>query len=688
MSLRSLNSGFLVLAWLPMLAHATTYTFPGAAPCDGSLQHCIDSVVDGSRVEIATNAPIAEDISLYDRNLTLTSADGYAAGFGSGHWLSVTSSAIAGDLNVSVSRLGFVDGYVFANYNSSGAANYDFEDLDLVRVSSDSANYLEVDANGGTLNATLINNRVLGVPRSLNNGLIQLNSSGATLNASAYYNHVASTSAAALPGAGILVDVHAGGSAGTGTVKLHGNEVRGGFFRGGIYVSEGLFSSTASSVTARIYNNVSICADAGSAGTGGSGIGFVANNGSIDAQAINNTVSRCYIGISTLQWFGGGTGASIAGTFSNNVVVAHDGLVLTSSAPGSRSNDYNLINASTNQATLGAHTITAPAQLVQDTQPRLAAGSPAIDAADTALLGFGLLFNGLPTNDADGLRRITGATGKADIGAYESGTLDFTHVASAGTILGNTSVIDNAALNGDAAATLIATPNYNIGLASGVAYDHPFGAYYPAPNWALFNQDSTNPMPVGAHFDVLVPAVGSGSFVHVSNASSISGFASVFSDSSTDSLPERIVLVTQNWTAGGAGLYNPHPIGVFYGGDAKWHIANLDGATMQQPLGFNIYAQEPSPNAFRVTATSGNLNSGVQVRLDHPLLDNTPCARPQVTRLFGAGPISGNFDVFYAGGKWWIYGYGGIGLGEQFHVVVDPAQIFDCTDRIFANGFE
>ena len=109
---------------------------------------------------------------------------------------------------------------------------------------------------------------------------------------------------------------------------------------------------------------------------------------------------------------------------------------------------------------------------------------------------------------------------------------------------------------------------------------------------------------------------------------------------------------------------------------------------MQQPLGFNIYAQEPSPNAFRVTATSGNLDSGQQVRLDHPLLDNTPCARPQVTRLLGAGPVIGNFDIYYGGGKWWIFGYGGIGLGEQFHVLVDPAQVFDCTDRIFADGFD
>jgi hypothetical protein len=676
---------FLAIVLLPTLASASTRTWPGAAPCAGTLQACVDGAINGDRIEIATATPIAEDISLYNRSLTLTAADGYAPVFGPSHWLSITSAPIAGDLQVSVSRLAFFDGYVFVNYNGTGTATYDLRELTLTRVGSDAANYIEVNANGGTTNATLYANRLSGVPRSLNNGLIQLNSSGATLNANAYYNHVTSTSPVGIGGAGIFVDVHASASAGGGTFKLHGNEVRGGFFRSGIYVSEGLFSSTASSVTARIYNNVSICADASSAGTGGSGIGFVANNGSIDAQAINNTVSRCYYGISATQWSGGGASASIAGTFNSNVLVAYNGLAFAP-VPGTRNNDYNLINASTSSVAYGAHTLTAPARLVLDTQPRLRADSPGIDAADNVTLGFGLLLNGLPTDDADGLRRFKGAT--ADIGAYESGDVNFTHVARSNTIFSNESDIDNAALNSNPGAILVATPNYNVGLPSGgIDYNHPFGAYYPTPRWSLFNQDSATAMPSGARFDVLVPASGGGSFVHTSSASSIGGVATTVSDSSIDGLSDRIVLVTQNWSAGGSGLYDAHPIGVYYGGDSKWHIANIDGAAMSQPLGFNVYAQEPSPNAFRVTASSANL-TGSSLRLDHPLLDNIPCARPQATRVFGADFVSGNFDVEYGGGKWYIFGYGGIAAGEQFHVLIDPAQVFNCTDRIFADGLQ
>jgi len=508
MRIRSFRFCFFVVMLLPTFAAATTRTWPGVAPCAGTLQACVTGAVNGDRIEIATAAPIAEDISLYDRSLTVTAANGFAPAFGNGHWLAITSSGIAGDLNVSVSHLSFTDGYVFANYNGVGTATYDFEELALTRAISNSSNYVEIDANSGTIIATLYHNRVIGVPRSPSNGLIQLNSAGATLNAAAYYNHISSTSTAGVPGAGVFVDVHANGStAGGGTFKLHGNEVRGEFNLAGIFVSEGLLTSAVSAVTARVYNNVSICADAGATGTG-TGIGFVANNGSIDAQAFNNTVSRCHVGVLASRWVGG-TSASISGSLENNLIVAYDGLSFVAAATGSLGNDYNLFNTTVSGTAYGIHTIVTPARLVLDTQPRLRPDSPAIDAADNLTLALSLAFNGLPTNDADGLRRFKGASGgSADIGAYESGDVSFTHTTRSNTIGGDATVIDNAALNGNAGAALIATPNYNIGLAFGVDYNHPFGTYYPSPDWDLFNQDFANVMPLGAHFDVFVPASG------------------------------------------------------------------------------------------------------------------------------------------------------------------------------------
>src|SRR3954469_17943578 len=136
MSKRLFRLFLLVSALLPIGVSATTRTWPGSAPCAGTLQACVDGATSGDRIEIATSAPIAEDISLYNRSLTLTAADGFAPTFGTNHWLSITSPAIAGDLQVSVSRLSFNDGYVFANYNGAGTATYDLRDLTLTRVSS------------------------------------------------------------------------------------------------------------------------------------------------------------------------------------------------------------------------------------------------------------------------------------------------------------------------------------------------------------------------------------------------------------------------------------------------------------------------------------------------------------------------------------------------------------------------
>jgi hypothetical protein len=668
------------LALLAPAAWGTTYTWPGTAPCASTLQSCINGVAAGSRIEIATLNPIDEDITIADKSLTLTAAVGINATFAHARHLVVTAdpTGTAGTPNVSVSKLSFSDGYVLATYGGSATATWDFEDLTLTRVSNDVNNYIDIEGNNGTTNVTLINNRVSGVPASLNSGLINLYSGGATLNVNAYYNQVTSTSAAALPGAGIFVDLHSGAA---GTLKLHGNTVRGGFYRGGIFVSEGLFSSTASNITARIYNNVSICADASSAGTGGTGLGLVANNGTIDVQAINNTISRCYDGIVASRW-DGSTTPSMTGSIKNNLIVAYRGLEFVATLLSLPNEDYNLINATTSSIGYSSHDSTAPARLVLDTQPRLRPDSSAIDAADSATLGFGLIFNGLPTTDGDGLRRFLGATSKADIGAYEFGDATFTHIARPHTISGHVSEMDSE-LNGNNGALLLATPNFSV---SGVANNHPFGTYYYGP-WALFNQDFAA-MPANTGFDIFSPAPGGGSFTHVTSAGSVSGYSSIFSDSSTDNLPDRIVLLTQNWTVGGSAVYNPHPVGVYYGSDSKWHVANLDGAAMPQNLGFNLYAQEPSPNAFRMKAATANDPSGA-VRLDHPLLDNAPCARPQVTRLLGSAlPGPDNFDIFYLAGKWYISGNAAaIGVGEQFHVLVDPRQVFDCTDRIFADAF-
>ncbi|MCQ4164185.1 DUF7452 domain-containing protein [Tahibacter harae] len=679
----------LPLCLLPGLAGAgvAASVWPGAAPCNTTLQACVDATPNGSGVVIVTDTPIAENINLYNRSISLVAGTGRKPNFAPGHWISVTAAAIHGNQDVTLRGLRLTNAYVNASYGGVGTARYDFSGL-VLEQDSGAPTYLRVEArNGATVEARVYDNRVRAQPSGLNAGLIELAATGGTLNAEAYYNQIDNTSAVATDGAGLFVDVT---SAGAGRYKLHGNRVRGGFFRSGIFVSEGLFSSTTSSFEARVYSNVVVCADPGGSGSGGSGIGFTVNNGSISAQALNNTLTRCNFGISANNWSGGGgADATISGVVKNNLIVGTRGLTFTAALTPSLSNDYNLLNVASNTAPLGANTITADARLIALTAPRLRADSPAIDAADNAALGLGLIFNALPTNDADGLRRFKGSTSdNADIGAYEYGDQHLLHVARSGNISGHITTIDSPLLNDRPAANPVVTPHWN-GSGAGVPNDAALGIYYSGGRWRLFNEDVAIDMPPNAAFNTFVPAGGGGSFRHVSSAGNSSAFVTQLDDSSVNNQPERIILVTQNWSAG-SGIYNPHPIGLDYlpgSGGGRWRIVNIDLAgSMPLSAGFNVYAQQASPNAFRVSRSV----SGNTIELDHPLLNDTACARPQVTRIYGGAAVPRHFDVYYGSGngRWRIYSYSALNAADAFNVLVDPAQVADCTDRIFAYGFQ
>ncbi|HEY4102285.1 MAG TPA: choice-of-anchor Q domain-containing protein [Polyangiaceae bacterium] len=58
---------------LPLVAQAATRSYPGAAPCNTTLQACINGATAGDRIEITTANQIAEDLTI-KKSITLTSA--------------------------------------------------------------------------------------------------------------------------------------------------------------------------------------------------------------------------------------------------------------------------------------------------------------------------------------------------------------------------------------------------------------------------------------------------------------------------------------------------------------------------------------------------------------------------------------------------------------------------------------
>ena len=665
----------LVLSALSLPVKAATRIWPGAAPCNTTLQACIDGASNGDSINIQTSLIIDENLNIYDRSLTVRAANGYHPQLAGNHWISITTSTTVGDITARVSGITLLYGYIYIRYNGTGTGTYEVRDM--------YANKITLEAANGIVDASVYNNRVVGTPSGINDGLVRLNNRGAELNAEAYFNHVTRLTRTNTDGAGIFIDETNGAS---GKMKLLGNVVRGAFDRGGIFFSEGLFSSTPSTFTGYAYSNVVVCDP--SASFPGRGVGFTVNDGSMTAQAVNNTVSGCNRGVTGSQWNTGGSSASIDGVVSSNLIVGADyGLSLNSGLTSGVTNDYNLINAThtTNGGfVLGSHTITASAKLLSSGIPRLTAASPAIDAGDSATLGFGLIFANMPALDADGLRRYKGpGTPKPDIGAYEYGDMSFMHTASAPSN-SHISSIYNPITDGDSSLDIFATPNYDAGGAgASVPNNNPFGSWYSGGHWTLFNEATAVDVPASAHFNIFVPGKGDGVFRHVASSGNINTWSTQLDDASVNDKSDRIVLVNQNYTAG--PHYNAHPVGVYYfafGGPGAWFVANLDelasGGDIPVGAGFSIYAQQPSPNAFRVTQS---LVGSSELILDHPLLNDTPCAQVAVTRMLGSNPVSDNFDVYYnfGSGRWRIFSYDStIAIGDQFNVLVNPRQ-WNCA---------
>jgi hypothetical protein len=82
-----MRTSIRVLAVLALVAtcfvsspvRAATFEFPGAAPCNTTLQACIDGLPSGSTIEIATNTPIAVNapIDIEDKSLTIRPKPGF-----------------------------------------------------------------------------------------------------------------------------------------------------------------------------------------------------------------------------------------------------------------------------------------------------------------------------------------------------------------------------------------------------------------------------------------------------------------------------------------------------------------------------------------------------------------------------------------------------------------------------------
>lgn len=221
----------------------------------------------------------------------------------------------------------------------------------------------------------------------------------------------------------------------------------------------------------------------------------------------------------------------------------------------------------------------------------------------------------------------------------------FVHRAVASNITGQITAIDHPLINDDPYAVIFVTPNWKpIGSVNGVYNNHNIGVYYEGGRWKVFNQDFGTILP-GASFNVLVPGPGANMFVHRATAANIDFHTTSIDHPLTNNNPNARLLVTPNWKLGSdPGVYNNHPIGVYYA-SGRWRIFNQDFGDMPNNAAFNVMVLPAGSDSFVHTASAGNSNAQVTL-INNQRTNNNAAALVFITANWNpGGTVSGVYNA-------------------------------------------
>jgi hypothetical protein len=387
----------IAMLWSCAGGHAVAATtFPGAAPCNTTLQACVTAAAGGDTVELATNALVNEDV-LIDKSLTLQSASGFAP-----QLLAVTAMSTAGDIDVTVTKLA-ITGSIFGACRGAGNLT-----LRVVQnsISAGNDDAIEVGDNGcttGTKTIFVTGNSIVQPPDNINSAIV-LEAGEGSFQATISDNDIALSG---LNNGGGIILFSIGGHDAAATIAR--NRIHGSNYNEGIEVRS---DGPGGLLSASIFNNLIAGQNGNSGGPGGIAIRAV---GSVDATIINNTIvdgrNAMNIDVPTAP------GASLTGTIVNNIIARQsDGGIGVRTMPPGLSNSNNLFFANVGGNSSGF--IPGPGTRGGDpafSNPgagdySLTSTSDAIDRGKSALAPSGF--------DLAGNARVQGTA--VDIGALES----------------------------------------------------------------------------------------------------------------------------------------------------------------------------------------------------------------------------------------------------------------------------
>jgi hypothetical protein len=391
----SIRRGFVGLVVLAMVAAgASAEVWPGAAPCAGTLQACVDGVASGATISIATNTPILETVDVVDRSLTLAPQAGFSPSFAGPGSVTFTTPTTASSLTISSLTFDHAD---LVARNGAGNLSLRVSDStfsalsrDAIRVTSDSTAatvLIEVTRSQFAIDNTPGNEgSALQVSAMQLSGELFLSVTDSVMSQNeGDSNGSVSIYESTMPEA---------------FVTFRGNTVHRSGSNAGVFLRK----DEPGDWTVLVENNLF----AGSANSQGPALNLIGtdDSGTYSFSVVDNTIVQGNRGIVASS-----VGA-LEGLVSNNVVAhfSQDGLFV-SGAPDNVTNRNNLFFDAITAEVLGAGSIQADPRFVGAADFRLRGDSPARNAGANADVPAAV------TTDLEGQARIL--EGTVDIGAYE-----------------------------------------------------------------------------------------------------------------------------------------------------------------------------------------------------------------------------------------------------------------------------
>jgi hypothetical protein len=656
-----MKSPFVLMLLLFAAGNAQAAIWPSAsAPCNGTLQACINATPAGGAVLVRSSAAIDEELVI-NKSFSLFAAPGYRPRLSGSR--SIASSAPAGaSYFFELRGIDLTRGRVSVNANAATNATVTLERVNVEAGIFAAA--IEIVGGSGVLTVDLHDCRIVKPSNIAEPGqsAIGIAALGSSARLRLFHNRI------------VLDDSDAGAAIrlrtrGETRLSAVGNDIRGRRYMAGINAVQ---TGAGSILNAALVANVVRGQVGGVEAPGALSIRVDAGNARLVLR--HNTLVRNDKGIALY----GASGSFVPSAIDRNIIAWNrDGISIPASEQPQVSVDNNLFHANVGNAYLaGTANLVADPRFVSGHNLRLGADSPGLGAATFSSPIAPL--DTLPDLDADGFAAGSGAI---DLGAYQR---HGTHVLHRAT--GGSGTLSSPGIPAGSFVPFHASQNWNPPGSAGVYNDSAIGLRYTT-GWSLFNQDGTA-LPAGSAFNVFVPFRHGLPFRDTSTSTSS---ASASLDSLPASLhtdPKLFWLFTLNRTVTTTfGTLNPHPVALLYFNG--WHLHNTDAADFPQNASYSLYWQETSPNAYVHFVSAAN-RSGHITTLDHPLLNGNRCAMIQ----FAASTAGGVFNphelgAYYTGSRWALFNQDFAALADDVavNVLVDPAQAESC-DRLFADGYE